>query len=209
MLFKQVLSPNLWKLLTEVMDIPALSDFFLVGDTALALRLGHRQSDDLDLFCRESFEPAKLADYMTQKLGAPRVHHEPETVKAFISGIKVDILRHPYPMIAATENIDGIRIASLPDLCAMKLNAISGRGIKKDFYDVAALMKSYSLHQMIDFFKQKYSSGDSWHLIRALAYFDDAEKDKSEVRSIWPGSWQEIKSAVATAIDEMVRSEST
>jgi len=203
MLYKEALPTQLWDLLQSLMGVEPLDHFFLVGGTALALRLGHRESVDIDLFSVASFDAPSLADYLTRTLPAERIYHEPDTVRAIISGIKVDLLRHSYPLLDRIETLDGIRIAALPDLIAMKLNAVSGRGLKKDFYDVAALLKSFSLEQMLGFFKTKYSSGDLWHLIRSLEYYVDAEADPTLISSIWTIDWDDVKSSVSAAVNEL------
>jgi hypothetical protein len=46
------------------MDDEVLKNFVLVGDTALALQLGHRVSVDIDLFSSTSFNENELADYL-------------------------------------------------------------------------------------------------------------------------------------------------
>jgi len=203
-LHKNVLPDQLWELLIRMMKFEPLRDFFLVGGTALALRLGHRESVDLDLFTLETFDAEKLANSLAQELPTERVYHEPDTIRAVISGVKVDLLLHAYPLISQVELIDGIRVASLPDLAAMKLNAVSGRGLRKDFWDIAAMLRSYGLKDMLGFYREKYRSGDVWHLIRALDYFEDAEQDTTLVRSIWPYEWGEVKRIIKEAMETFV-----
>ena len=75
------------------------------------------------------------------------------------------------------DNIDnGIRLASLEDICAMKLNAIAGNGTRiKDFIDVAFLSAKFSLQQMLDFYEQKYHANPLMPL-KGLVYFADIDK---------------------------------
>jgi hypothetical protein len=60
MLFKKTVAPATWQLLTELMLLPSLQNFGLVGGTNLSLRYGHRLSIDLDLFTNEPFENDKI-----------------------------------------------------------------------------------------------------------------------------------------------------
>lgn len=50
----------------------------------------------------------------------------------------------------------------------MKLSAVSGRGTKKDFYDVYALLDIFSLVEMLDCFRKKMTMQDTQHILRAL-----------------------------------------
>jgi len=56
MLHTEAVEPGALSLLKELMTVPALRAFSLVGGTALALRYGHRNSVDLDLFYHEKFD---------------------------------------------------------------------------------------------------------------------------------------------------------
>jgi len=196
---------ELRKVLHLIMHEEALQDFVLVGGTALALRFGHRQSDDLDLFCSSSFNTNAIETVLSSKFAATRVYAENDTVRAFISGIKVDLLSHPYPLLGDMEVFESIRMASLKDLAAMKLNAISGRGMKKDFWDVAMLCKIYSLQVMIGFFQQKYAQADTWHLLRSLSYFEDADNDPTPIRALDETTWQEVKTTIQREINKLIR----
>jgi predicted nucleotidyltransferase component of viral defense system len=97
---------------------------------------------------------------------------------AYIGDLKVDMVLLPYPWLQPFDEVEGIRLASLPDIAAMKLSAIARRGVKKDFWDIAALLDFFSLEEMIDFYKAKYSSRDIFHLLRSLVYFADTEAQK-------------------------------
>ena len=59
--------PTTLGLLKRLMQIPELSDFFLVGGTALALQLGHRISIDLDLFTKNDFDCELIFSNLTNK----------------------------------------------------------------------------------------------------------------------------------------------
>src|ERR1019366_3264836 len=90
----------------------------------------------------------------------------------------------------------GIRIAARADLAAMKLSAVAQRGAKKDFADIYALgRRADSLRQMLRWYKQKFAIEDIAHLLRSLAYFDDAESERLP-RMLWPVRWREIKETI-------------
>ena len=91
-----------------------------------------------------------------------------------VNGIKVDFVNYKYPLISDSLQIDNIRMLSAIDIAAMKLNAIAGRGSKKDFIDLFYLLEKFSLKQMIDFYNQKYSDGSEFMILKSLSYFEDA-----------------------------------
>lgn len=70
-------------------------------------------------------------------------------------------------------------MASKEDIAAMKLNAIYGRGSKKDFIDLYFLLNEFTLSEMIDFYLQKYFDGSKFMLIKSLSYFSDADLDQT------------------------------
>ncbi len=72
---------------------------------------------------------------------------------------------------------EGIRMFSIEDIAAMKLNAICGRGSKKDFYDIYYLLQLFSLKELLDFYDYKFQADNSWMALRSMQYFEDAESE--------------------------------
>jgi len=130
------------------MEIPELRNFSLVGGTALSLCYGHRKSIDLDLFSNKPFDnPAIIAtlEKFFKKSFVNRTTNPRFGIFGFIDEVKINIIRHPHPLIRPELNIDGIRMFSTEDIIAMKVQAILGRGKRKDFWDVAELLNHYSI----------------------------------------------------------------
>lgn len=94
-----------------------------------------------------------------------------------VNEIKVDFINYTYPLIADTIIIDKIRMVSIEDIAAMKLNAIAGRGSKKDFIDLYYLLEIFTLKEIINFYLQKYSDGSAFLVIKSLTYFEDADNE--------------------------------
>lgn len=161
MLHTKTVEPRTLSLLKELMELPALKPFSLVGGTALALRFGHRSSIDLDLFFHEKFDRPQivkiLEDHFKQRFNYKQ-QHSTFGIFCFIDNIKVDIVYFPHLPISAFETENGIRFYSNSDVAAMKIQAILGRGKKKDFWDLYELLKHYPLQQLMDWHKQKYPS---------------------------------------------------
>ena len=197
------ISEPLMRLLKQLMQDTMLQDFYLAGGTGLALHLGHRESIDIDLFHGSNFDSRFVCSHLEKKYRAEGVIHESNTARVSINGIKVEFLTHAYALLQDISLIDGIRVASLKDLAAFKLNAVAGRGSKKDFWDVASLLDYYSIKQMLDFFSKKYPAADLWHLIKSLTYFGDAEAEQIEILDLQGKSWELIKNRILTAVKEL------
>ena len=90
----------------------------------------------------------------------------------------------------------GIKAADLRDIGCMKIDAISSRGMKRDFIDLFFICKELiSLKNLISLFKRKYKSVNynTMHILKSLVYFEDAENNPMPRMTV-PVSWQEIKS---------------
>ncbi len=112
-------------------------------------------------------------------------------------------------MLGPIEEIDGIRLASLLDLVAMKVNAISRRGVQKDFWDIAELLDHFSLEQMLLFFKQKHKATDVGHIVRSLVYFADADESEPPLtlkKHTWNGVKKKIEGAVRKYVQDQTQS---
>ena len=188
-------------LLRRLSPYPALAGFALGGGTSLALRAGHRLSVDLDFFTEEEFQPEGLEERLGL-VGATILSVSRNSLTLETGGVKVDLLRHSYKNLRPHEEIEGVRLVSLPDLAAMKLNAIANRGSKKDFYDVVELQKCYALPEMLEFFAEKYPHTDPFAVIRSLAWFEDAESEPDPV-ALNELSWVDAKCLVLKAVSKL------
>ncbi len=194
-LHQEAITPALLDLLRSLMADEALGAFHLVGGTALALWFAHRRSIDIDLFTPSDFDSRSVAEHLVRNFAMERVEATRNTVRGMIGDIKTDLLAHVYPMIDPPQSIEGIRMASMPDLAAMKLNAIANRGSKKDFWDYATLLARYTHPEMLSFYSQKYRAANTWHVEKSVLFFDDAEQDPDPV-SLTDATWPAIKSAI-------------
>ena len=118
-----------------------------------------------------------------------------------VNDIKIDFVNYPYKWIEEPLISKNIRIASMPDIAAMKLNAISGRGIKKDFIDIFFLLNDYSLADMIRFYKLKYPEGSEFLVLKSLCYFKDADLEQSP-HMLMPMEWEKVKNTILKSVNE-------
>ncbi|WP_396169427.1 nucleotidyl transferase AbiEii/AbiGii toxin family protein [Flavobacterium sp.] len=179
MLQTQTVSPELLELLEKIMKLDSFNDYLLVGGTSLALQMGHRNSIDIDLFgnCEINEE---LFTRTLNGFGTFEVFKKSKNILiTSINGVKVDFVNYKYPLLRDYIVINGIRMASKEDIAAMKINAIAGRGSKKDFIDLYFLLNEFSLTEIIDFYLQKYFDGSKFMAIKSLSYFSDADIDQT------------------------------
>lgn len=190
MLSYETVEPRTLELLKSLMQEPVFNDMRLVGGTALALQYGHRQSIDLDFFGDLTCEQEKTQEILS-KYGKVTILKETKNIRIYVvDNIKVDFVHYScYPWLEDAIFEDGIRLASPKDIAAMKINAIEGRGTRKDFVDVFFLLKHYSLQEILSFYKAKYPNYSDFRAMMSLTYFEDAEMQpmpKMFDKTSWP-----------------------
>lgn len=94
---------------------------------------------------------------------------------------------------------DGVRLASLNDIAAMKVSAIVNRGTKKDFIDLYTLLQSFTLDDILDMYSRKYSDGSLFIVMKSLTYFDDAETDPMP-NVLNDTTWKIAKDSIRTVV---------
>lgn len=194
MLHKETIDAATLELLKRLMGDERLQGFVLVGGTSLALQIGHRISVDLDLFTEKQFEADELREYLEQNYHLQTDYLAFATVKGEIEGVQVDCIAHAYPWLKPFVLEEGVRLASLEDICAMKLNAIAGNGTRiKDFVDVAYLSSIFSLEQMLKFYEEKYHANPLMPL-KGIVYFADINKNAPvKMANGKPLDWKSIE----------------
>ena len=176
MLSLQTVLPDTLELLKVLMQQPLLKDMRLVGGTSLALQYGHRRSVDLDFFGMTTEDVDELTDMMRECSKDMVKGSCTKRIKTyFLNGVKVDVVNYDYKWIDDVVEGGGLRLASPKDIAAMKVNAVMGRGTKKDFIDVYFLLQHYSFDELIKFYLQKYTDGSEYRALLSMSYFADAD----------------------------------
>lgn len=168
---------TLWAELAATPD-----SFTLYGGTAIALRLGHRESVDFDFFSRRPFEPSNLLDGISYLAGGSvvqsaantltvRVDRSGPVMLSYFGGLRLG-------QVEADESVDGPRIpvASLVDLAGMKVAVVTQRAELKDYLDIHALLTGggLSLATMLSAAGIIYGEAFSPLLaLKAISYHDD------------------------------------
>lgn len=190
-------------LLKQLQSLDILSEMRLVGGTSLALQIGHRKSIDIDLFGILNVEFDILIDELKTLGEVVLLKNSKNIHSLLINDIKVDIVNYNYRWLKNKMTIDNIYFATIEDIAAMKLNAIMGRGSKKDFIDLYFILKNYTLSTLIDLYSQKYYDGSIFLVLKSLAYFDDA--DEQEMPFMFHNtSWQTMKNNIKKALADYI-----
>lgn len=169
------------RLWNELKNTP--QEFVLYGGTALALRLGHRTSEDFDFFSNRPFLPDALRKTIGYLQDAEMRQFEENTLTAmvnrdgpvkvsFFGGLKLNRVQDPDVM---PDN--GIKVASLLDIAATKLATVQQRAQARDYEDVLALAGAgLSLSEMLAAAEAVYGSTFNGTLsLKALTFFADGD----------------------------------
>ncbi len=208
MLHREILTDSQSLVLARLGKAACLRQFYLAGGTALALRLGHRRSVDLDLFVQESFGDPEdfITDLNREGLDLDNQRLYPATVYGELNGVQLSFIQYQYPLLnqpAVAEEF-GCKLASLDDIACMKLAAIATRGSRKDFVDIYALvLKHMPLRFLLDKYTLKHGKRDLAPVLYGLNYFDDAEREPMP-HMLWAVSWDAIKRQILSWVRQVV-----
>lgn len=178
---------------------------FLAGGTGLALRFGHRRSRDLDWFTTAAFDHTGIAVRLQTEAGATITHAEPGTVHAMCAGVALSLIRYRYPA-EAPEMCDGTPLASLRTAAGMKLLAVVNRGYRRDFLDIAAMLRhGAKLSVLIADAVADLPGLTRESCLRGLAYRDEAE-GQPDPDGTDPQAWSAAVAVIDRGIRDCVRS---
>jgi hypothetical protein len=185
------------------------SGWYLAGGTALALQANHRKSFDLDFFSIErKFDTKKVLEKFSNNQDWKTSFDEENTVYGELYGAKVSFIAYPF-FVPDAEFIKcgAINILSARDIAAMKIIAISQRGRKRDFFDLYWCAKNIEpLEETIKRLKKQYPSvaHDYHHIMKSLAYFEDAESDP-DLELNFKADWSEVKKYFKVEVPQIMK----
>lgn len=207
MLHKSTVDQPTLELLIQLQQKDYLKGFFLVGGTALALKMGHRKSVDLDLFSNFSFDTTQLLENISADFPFTLFFSANNTLKGSINQVQIDILAHRYPLISEPVSIENITMMSTEDIVAMKLNAISVSGQRvKDFIDIYYLLNSFTVEEMIGFYKKKYAQYNDTNVLKSLCWFQDVDLSDWPILLKTPElKWQTVKNTIEKATHSFLK----
>jgi predicted nucleotidyltransferase component of viral defense system len=197
----EVLPENQLQLFERLSAQSFFHDFYLAGGTCLALLIGHRRSIDFDFFIPADFDTSAVVNKLTYLGSYKRDNEEKNTINGSLDGVRISFFGYRYNIIDDFRNHNNIRLAGLKDIAAMKIEAIAGRGSKKDFIDIYFLLQRYTLNEIFEFHTLKYGTGLSnrYHHLKSLVYFTDADTEAMPLM-IKPLNWDDVKNQISSCV---------
>ena len=203
MLHRETVPQHTLELLEKLTEPLQQLGFYLAGETALSLRLGHRISVDLDFFKAGEFvveEIIELARSMTKEVRI--VNQSKYSLALEADQTKLEFLRYDNEQLEELERVEGVCLCSFIDNALMKLSALVGRGAKKDFADIAKIIATIPLSDLLEKFSLKYPETDPFVVVKSLTYFEDAELEPDPI-FIDDNDWSQVKAQILNATREL------
>ena len=151
--------------------------FYLAGGTGLALQIGHRDSVDFDFFILNDFDTTTLYNELLDIFSDKKIVktlEEKNSLNAVVDEeIRLSFLKYPYPLLNKCIDEECLKIASIEDIGCMKLSAIVGRAVEKDYVDLYYILQKISLNDLLKLAKEKMPDLDHNLILKSLIYFED------------------------------------
>ena len=174
---------------------PVLEGWTLAGGTGLALRIGHRQSDDFDFFRLTGMDTGGLYEALSILGPAETLQRNESTLTVLLQGVKMSFFQVRDPFLFAPTRYLFFDIADARDIALMKLAAITNRGSRKDFIDLFCILQhGPALQDHLDLMADKYGAGRTnlYQVLMSLTYFEDAEEEPMP-KMLEPFDWEQCK----------------
>jgi hypothetical protein len=219
MLKKETVSSPLLESLAALMEMKTIKAHRLVGGTALALQIGHRISLDIDLFSDEENDYEQVQEDLYEKFGSgfKKGRYVSSSISkgiaVYLNNVKTDILDWKAKFIRPALIDEKVRMACKEDIIPMKFNTFLcspelARYEKRDYVDIAQLMKEYPLDEMISLYHEKYPNEllSSRQMIEGLQLSELADK-KVMPKMLIAETWQDVKAQIQKCVDLFIESQ--
>jgi hypothetical protein len=198
------------------MDTEIFKPFRLVGGTALSLRLGHRQSVDIDLFTDAEYASLNFTlidncltsnfkyveSFRFEAIGFGKSYFIGESAKQCV---KLDLF-YTDTFIRPINETDNIRFADIDDIVAMKIDVVARGARKKDFWDLHELLESYPISQMLRLHNERYPyTHNKGEILTNFSNFEIADTDFDPI-CLKGKFWEIIKLDIIEALEIFNRS---
>lgn len=211
-LYYNTVSARLLSTLQLMMKSAEFHNFRLVGGTSLSLQLGHRESVDIDLFTDSAYDSVDFLaidkflkqnfsyvdSFETEMIGMGKSYYIGNSANECI---KLDLF-YTDTFIRPIIEIDGLRLASLEEIIAMKIDVVARNGRKKDFWDIHELLDEFSIQDMLDLHEERYPfSHNREEIVKNFTNFNNADSDFNPI-CLKGKYWELIKLDIAEKIQQ-------
>jgi hypothetical protein len=201
MLHKEAVNKDLIEVAQKLSSFSELAGFRLVGGTAAALQIGHRMSIDIDFFSNEKVNKQRIVNLLNTTFPGIQVFIGIDNIRTNIRGVRVELYdgwHTPFKTDALIA--EGMRIATLNDIAAFKLEAITERREKKDYIDLHFMFKMVGEINILNDFKNYNPHISMKSILFALGEVNEAQINKSVMpEMLLPINWDEIKNSMLNA----------
>ncbi len=205
-MFTETLFGNTKKALAILGKSDLMNSAYLAGGTACALQIGHRISVDLDFFTPQEFDPMELIRSF-KNIGKFKLDKQSSgTILGEFEKVKFSLFIYKYPVLLPFKSLSSINILDLRDVAAMKIDAISTRGIRRDFIDLYFMCKKgISLKEILSLYERKYGTlaSNIVHIQKSLVYFIDAEMTAMP-KMLKKVNWIDVKKYFENEVRELI-----
>ena len=203
-LFFETISNELFDIINRICKDSFFNQFRLFGGTALSLQIGHRISEDADFISEKEINNEELINHLMSNYSDVKdIRSNNLGVFLKIGDIKVDFLSWNKPFIRNEVSHNFIRLMHIEEIATHKIFTIQNQDEKKDYIDIAALLRIYSLSQLIGFYGEKYNNSNKFFLVKYLISFSDIDNQPMP-KMLNSLKWEDVKSTLLTASDEMM-----
>lgn len=196
-IFENTMPPASRALLENLNGEIQRQSFYLAGGSGLALQIGHRLSEDLDLFTPKEFKPELLGRYLNRQFNYQEIMVAPGTLYCNLNQVKVSFIYYEILLIYPLFNFKKIKVANWRDILAEKFKTLSQRGSRKDFYDIYFVISTYNLTiaDSVKIFKSRFKKVEVnyYHILKSLAFFEEAEQEP-DLLLLKEVPWETVKS---------------
>jgi len=178
-MYPEAISSKRQKIFQKLKNFP---QFYLAGGTALALQIGHRMSDDFDLFTEKDISADLLEEVEKTFKGSTIdiITNHSEQLSLIIDQTKVDFVKYPFSLISGLIEYEKVKIIKIPEIAAMKAYTIGRRATYKDYIDLYFIVseKHSSLSEIIKISKEKFKEHfDPRLFLEQLVYLEDIQEE--------------------------------
>ena len=193
----ETITPIMHELLAWIGNQTFADHFYLAGGTALALRIGHRKSVDLDFFSETDEVHARTRQILIQGFSgrhAQVIENVDGNLLLLVDGLHVGFFSYAYRLLEPAATVENVPLASLLDTGLMKLDAVIGRGSRKDFIDLYVITQQIPLPNLLRAGERKYQQVRDFPLmaLEGLLQFDNADRD-SQPEMLTDLTWENVR----------------
>jgi predicted nucleotidyltransferase component of viral defense system len=206
MIHSETVTTALLEIAQQLCGNPQLNMFRIVGGTAIALHIGHRESVDIDFFTHEKVNKREILLILRDMFPGTEYNITQHSISAEINEVRVELFDEWHtPFLEKPVIAEGLRLASLPDLAALKLDAIIGRREKKDYIDLYFVFQTLGALHVLQQFKFYNPHVSEKSVLFALGEVETARDNKSVMPEMLINlPWATIEHAMIGAAREFI-----